>query len=602
MILLRPPAEGPDANYLFLRRDPGDRLDERGSLQLALHVLLHAEFTLGMDDSRAYSDRRHSNDRIDARRRKGYQAHANCEGSSDDGAGSTYILERHNPTQVAQVVVAAPKPEGPIVVPFDTSVVPVNDARTQLKDSATSIGSKLRQSFSLVKVFSMPKHKAIEGMNVTKLELDYAINVRKVLYITEFVLLLNYVEVIVPIIFCCVASSPVLRSVAPITDFRTPPTSVRAREARRTDPDEARVLGVLQRASYAPTLRMGFGKWIASLTEFWEAAQVELHGSYSVRRVRDYISYNQRTGFLRALLVAVLIPWPCVIITILVDLIPLRPPSEGLHANYLFVVRVFLSFLVASIVVNLQFRHSIPSAPLSNSRVLITSTITAAQTTGVLLGLSRAVGFPLPFGIITVSPAWVVFLLIPLASFFEKSSSGSRIMAPCGELTEGLGMSRNPRGYLSHVFLHLHYTSRQSENTFCNATSDHQNGVAQRHVTHGGPPKRRDPRSGPYECRGLQLTVHVILYAEYPVNMDNTRTNCDRRSSNGGIDARRRKSYQTPADCEESCECRAYSTDFGKFQNSSGTRIAPKYYPRVHSRHFGAPLLQQASTSTRGCS
>ncbi|KAG6610897.1 ABCG transporter ABC Superfamily [Phytophthora cinnamomi] len=111
------------------------------------------------------------------------------------------ILERHNPTQVAQVVVAAPKPEGPIVVPFGTSVVPDNDARTQLKYSATSIRSQFRQSFSLVKVFSMPKHKAKEGMSVTKLELDYAINVRKVLYITEFVLLLNYVEVIVPIIF-----------------------------------------------------------------------------------------------------------------------------------------------------------------------------------------------------------------------------------------------------------------------------------------------------------------------------------------------------------------------------------------------------------------
>ncbi|KAE9168329.1 hypothetical protein PF001_g26353 [Phytophthora fragariae] len=166
---------------------------------------------------------------------------------------------------------------------------------------------------------------------------------------------------------------------------------------------------------------MGFWNGIARLTDFWEAAQVELHGFYSVKRVRDYVDYSRRTSVFRAFFVAAVMPWPCVIITILVDLIPLRSPAEGLHANYEFVVRVFLSFLVASVAVNLQFRHSMPSAPLSNQRVVVTSAITAAQTTGVLFGLSRAVGFPLPFGIITVSPAWVAFLLIPLASFLRKA-------------------------------------------------------------------------------------------------------------------------------------------------------------------------------------
>lgn len=166
---------------------------------------------------------------------------------------------------------------------------------------------------------------------------------------------------------------------------------------------------------------MGFWDRIARLTDFWEAAQVELHGCYSVKRVRDYVDYSRRTSIFRALFVAAVMPWPCVIITILVDLIPLRSPAEGLHANYEFVVRVFLSFLVASVAVNLQFRHSMPSAPLSNQRVAVTSAITAAQTTSVLYGLSRVVGFPLPFGIITVSPAWVAFLLIPLASFLRKA-------------------------------------------------------------------------------------------------------------------------------------------------------------------------------------
>lgn len=41
-----------------------------------------------------------------------------------------------------------------------------------------------------------------ERIDVTQLELEYAVNVRKLLFITEFMLLINYVEVIVPIIFC----------------------------------------------------------------------------------------------------------------------------------------------------------------------------------------------------------------------------------------------------------------------------------------------------------------------------------------------------------------------------------------------------------------
>lgn len=39
-------------------------------------------------------------------------------------------------------------------------------------------------------------------MGAINLEMEYTVQVRKLLYITEFMLLLNYVEVIVPIIFC----------------------------------------------------------------------------------------------------------------------------------------------------------------------------------------------------------------------------------------------------------------------------------------------------------------------------------------------------------------------------------------------------------------
>ncbi|KAE9196450.1 hypothetical protein PF002_g23050 [Phytophthora fragariae] len=112
------------------------------------------------------------------------------------------ILERHSPTQTTQVVVASPRTTGlspTTVLPLDatTKTMPVHKEL----GSSSSSRSKLMGSFSMGKVFTMPRPNTKDAANVTRLELDYTVNVRKVLYITEFVILLNYVEVIVPIIF-----------------------------------------------------------------------------------------------------------------------------------------------------------------------------------------------------------------------------------------------------------------------------------------------------------------------------------------------------------------------------------------------------------------
>ncbi|KAJ8525320.1 hypothetical protein ON010_g15795 [Phytophthora cinnamomi] len=166
---------------------------------------------------------------------------------------------------------------------------------------------------------------------------------------------------------------------------------------------------------------MGLGFVLGKIADFWEATQVELHGFYSVERVREFIQYNQHASMFRAVAVLTLMPWPCVIITILVDVIPLRPPAEGPNANYLFMVWTFLAFWISTIAISLQFRHSVPSVGLSNVRIVVNGVFTAVFSTGVLYALSLVIGFPLPFGILTVSPAWVTFMLIPLASFVRKA-------------------------------------------------------------------------------------------------------------------------------------------------------------------------------------
>ncbi|KAG6966149.1 hypothetical protein JG688_00006893 [Phytophthora aleatoria] len=56
-------------------------------------------------------------------------------------------------------------------------------------------------AFEILFTFVLYKFHTGHKEDITQLELDYAQQVRKVLYITEFMLLINYVEVIVPVIF-----------------------------------------------------------------------------------------------------------------------------------------------------------------------------------------------------------------------------------------------------------------------------------------------------------------------------------------------------------------------------------------------------------------
>ncbi|KAJ8514234.1 hypothetical protein ON010_g18698 [Phytophthora cinnamomi] len=168
---------------------------------------------------------------------------------------------------------------------------------------------------------------------------------------------------------------------------------------------------------------MGLASMLGKIVECWEATQVELHGFYSVERVREFIRYSERTTKFRALIVMAFMPWPCVVITLLADVIPLGPPSQGTNSSYPFIVRTLFIYWTATIAVSLQFRHSVPSVRLSNARVMINAAFTAALSCGAIYALTVIIGFPLPFTFITASPAWVAFMLLPLASFLKKARS-----------------------------------------------------------------------------------------------------------------------------------------------------------------------------------
>lgn len=58
----------------------------------------------------------------------------------------------------------------------------------------------------VAKTYEHPRH----GTDNNRPDLRYSKELRTVLYITEFVVLLNYVEVVIPLIFCKCICSPLL--------------------------------------------------------------------------------------------------------------------------------------------------------------------------------------------------------------------------------------------------------------------------------------------------------------------------------------------------------------------------------------------------------
>ncbi|KAG1699655.1 hypothetical protein DVH05_012550, partial [Phytophthora capsici] len=157
------------------------------------------------------------------------------------------------------------------------------------------------------------------------------------------------------------------------------------------------------------------------IASVWKATQVELQGEYSTKRAQDLFSYVNEANTYRVFLVQLLTPLPCLGITAIVDLIPLRPVEDGVSSNQFFFIRAFFMFWLAITTTYNQFKHIVPQLPLSNTRIASYGAIVAAITVGVMYALASTVGFPLPFSIITMSPLCVPLFVMPMVPWMIKA-------------------------------------------------------------------------------------------------------------------------------------------------------------------------------------
>ncbi|GMF45993.1 unnamed protein product [Phytophthora fragariaefolia] len=112
---------------------------------------------------------------------------------------------------------------------------------------------------------SVPAKGEITDITAKDAKRRYVIELRRVLYIKEFVLLVNYTEVVIPVVFCKfppifftigIPGCADCGTVAQIAGFGASSTSIRTGEAFSSSTEQNDFLGVLQRTKFVAALCM----------------------------------------------------------------------------------------------------------------------------------------------------------------------------------------------------------------------------------------------------------------------------------------------------------------------------------------------------------
>ncbi|EGZ10105.1 hypothetical protein PHYSODRAFT_338794 [Phytophthora sojae] len=125
--------------------------------------------------------------------------------------------------------------------------------------------------------------------------------------------------------------------------------------------------------------------------------------------------YERLASTTRAVAVVLATPLPCLAVTLFIDLLPLSPPSEGIIANRLFLLREFYAYLVMTLLALHQFRKGIPVLPYPTRKLFRDTLLVPGLSIGLLYAFISVVGFPLPFTTLTLVPPWAVLIVVCLA-------------------------------------------------------------------------------------------------------------------------------------------------------------------------------------------
>lgn len=133
------------------------------------------------------------------------------------------------------------------------------------------------------------------------------------------------------------------------------------------------------------------------LEKRWNNLQVGRQGSYSVERLESLDHYCKTTSQARVVSICILTPLPALATAVLLECLPLRPPTEGWRANWMFWLRFGLMSFTLCLVEITELLVFLPNLKFTLGKRLFVAISGTAVLMGVRLVATSFVGFPVPF-------------------------------------------------------------------------------------------------------------------------------------------------------------------------------------------------------------
>ncbi|GMF27577.1 unnamed protein product [Phytophthora fragariaefolia] len=135
------------------------------------------------------------------------------------------------------------------------------------------------------------------------------------------------------------------------------------------------------------------------LEETWDNIQVGRQGAYSIERLESFEYYCKTTSRTRVFLTCILTPLPAWACAVLLECLPLRLPSDGWSANWMFWFRLALMTFVLTFVATSELILFVPNLRITFFKRCVVSIGTSLAYVGTyqLATATGVVGFPVPF-------------------------------------------------------------------------------------------------------------------------------------------------------------------------------------------------------------
>lgn len=152
----------------------------------------------------------------------------------------------------------------------------------------------------------------------------------------------------------------------------------------------------------------------------WAVVQVELHGKYSLERIRALYHYEIQSRWYRILFWCIATPIPCLALNILLDIVPLAQPSAGREANYIFWIRLAIFSIILVFLLLMQAGFLTPALGMTHWRALSSSfvvTLNCMIYTYVVAGL---IPMPVLFLLLAATPVFPTTTAAMIGFYFGR--------------------------------------------------------------------------------------------------------------------------------------------------------------------------------------